>query len=328
MLKIFETIKVRLTFISILLLVVALGTSGVISLNEFNNEIENFVNDKLVDLTEMSSIIIKSDIDEVKIITKLISGNNRIAPYIAGDFRLRDEVFKYIFMQKENAEGIIESIILTDENGKAIISSDNKYFRADLSERDYLKETMKTGEVSESGVIISKVTNNPVIVLCTPVKEKGKIVGTVIASVNFNEIAKTAKNLKVFNNGYAYMFDLNGLLLQHPMEELVFNTNILDIGVPEMQMVLENVNQGKDGEAFYNYKGEYKYVRYTRVGNWGFAVTADYDDYMSGSRQVRNYIIIVLILSIIIASIIFLLFINQKNQKMKLIKRIRYVKKE
>ncbi|MDM8534337.1 methyl-accepting chemotaxis protein [Clostridiaceae bacterium HSG29] len=306
--KILKTIKVKLTLVSILLLIVALGTLGVISLSKFNNETENFVNDKLIELTEMSSKIIEGDIDKVKLVTKLISGNNRIAPYVSGDFRLRDEVFKYIFTQEENAEGIIESIILTDKDGNAIISSDNKYFRADLSEEDYLKEAMKTGEVSESEIIISEVTDNPVIAMCTPIKEKGKVVGTVIASVNFNEIVKTAKDMKVFENGYAYMFDLNGLLVQHPTEDYIFKTNILDLNVPEMKTVLEDVHQGKDGEAFYTYKGEYKYVRYTRVGNWGFAVTADYNDYMSGSYQVRNYIIIVLILSAIIASVTFFLF--------------------
>jgi len=49
---------------------------------------------------------------------------------------------------------------------------------------------------------------------------------------------------------------------------------------------------------------------YTRVSNWGFAVTADYDDYMSGSHQVRKYIIVLLISSVIIASIFALLFTN------------------
>jgi len=259
--KMFKTIKVKLTLVTILLLVVALGILGAISLSKFNTETENSVNDRLIELTEMSSKIIESKMDKAKLITKLISGNNRIAPYVEGDFRLRDEVFKYLFMQNENAEGIIESIILTDEKGNAIISSDNKYFRADLSERNYLKETMKTGEVSESEVIISKVTNNPVIALCSPVKENGKVVGTVIASINFDSIAETAKNMKVFDDGYAYMFDLNGLTLQHPKKELEFNTNILDLGIPEMKNVLEDVKSGKDGEVFYTYNGEYKYVR-------------------------------------------------------------------
>jgi len=310
MMKMFKTIKVKLTLVSILLLVMAVGTLGAISLNKFKIETEDMVNDTLVQLTEVSKKTIVSTIEKGELITKLLSADDRVDKFIFGDVSLRDEIFKYLSLQKENSDGIIESIILTNKNGKAIISSDNKYFSDDLSERNYLNEAVKTGEVVTSEVIISKATNNPVVAICTPIKENGKVVGTVIASINFNNIAETAKNMKVFDNGYAYMFNLDGLVVQHPKEELMFNANILDLGIPEMKTVLEDVKSGKDGEIFYTSEGVYKYARYTRVGNWGLAVTADYNDYMSGSHQVRKFLIMILILSVIIASIISFLFTN------------------
>ena len=315
--KMFKTIKVKLTLISILLLVIALGILGMISLSKFENQTEIFVNDKLIELTEMSSKIIESEIDKGKLIAKLISGNSRVDLFISGDRSLRNEVFEYLSKQKENVNGMVESIILTDKDGKILISGDDKHFTADLSERKFFKEAMKTEDVFESEVIISKVTNNRVIALCSPIKKNGEIVGTIIVSINFDNIAETAKKLKVFDNGYAYMFDLNGLIVQHPNEELLFNANILNLGVAEAENVLENINHGKDGEAFYTYKGEYKYVRYTRVGNWGFAVTADYDDFMSESYQIRKHIIIVLILSAIIASILSFLFTSEYLKQIK-----------
>ncbi len=305
-----KSIKAKLSVLSVLLLVISLGIVGVVSLYYLINETEEFVNDKLTELTEMSSEIINDEINEAGLITKLITGNPQISELIQGNEEVRNDVFKYISNQRIEAKDILETIMVTDKNGKAIISSDDKNYTADLSSREYIKEAVNSGNSSKSNVLISKATNNAVIVMAVPVKSNGKVIGTVIASVNFELISNVAENIKVFNSGYAYMFDLNGLVLQHPKKEFEFNANILELGVPEMKGVLEDVNAGKAGEVFYNYNGVKKYVRYERVGDWGFAVTADYDDYMSSAQEVRNIIIMILVASIIIASVVSYIFTN------------------
>ena len=306
-----KSIKAKLSILSILLLVISLVAVGGISLYYFITETEASVNDQLVVVTEMSSEIINNKISEASLVTKLLAGNPEINELIEGKEEARNGVFKYLSNEIVEAKDILETIMITDKNGKVIISSDDKNYTADLSSREYIKEAVNSGESTISEVLISQATKNQVVVMAAPVKNNGKVIGTVIASVNFKRISKVAENIKVYNSGYAYMFDLDGNFLQRPESESESNINILELGVPEMKNILADVNEGKVGEVFYTYNGVKKYVRYERVGDWGFAVTANYDDYMSRAVKVRNIIIIILFLSIIIASVASYLFVNK-----------------
>ncbi|MDM8534859.1 cache domain-containing protein [Clostridiaceae bacterium HSG29] len=246
-----KSIKAKLSILSILLLVISLGAVGGISLYYFITETETFVNEQLVEVTNLSSEIINNKINEASLVTKLLTGNPEIGELIEGKEEVRNGVFEYLSNERNTAKDILETIMVTDINGKVIISSDDKNYTADLSSREYIKEAVKSGESTISEVLISQATKNPVVVMAVPIKNNGKVIGTVIASVNFKRISEVAENIKVYNSGYAYMFNLDGLIIQHPNEEFKFNSNILNLGVPEMKGVLSDINEGKVGEVFY-----------------------------------------------------------------------------
>lgn len=152
-----------------------------------------------------------------------------------------------------------------------------------------------------SEVLKSRFTGNPAIFIVYPIKDGNKIIGTIVSSIKFDIISNYASKIKIGQSGYAYMIDKNGLIVYHPNTDKILKENASDTANDEFKGVIEEMKAGKTSEAFYNYDNVYKYTAFKPVDNWVIAVTANYDEYMISAINIRNYTIIIVIVSIIIS---------------------------
>jgi methyl-accepting chemotaxis protein len=282
-------------FISVPLIIL-----GIISSNMASNSMEHLTEEELRQITEDASKAINQSIYSVDKYVQVLSHNKDFANIAIENIEDDFKVFQYLkTLQEENSEEI-EKIIITDKFGKGVISSDDKNYNVDLSNRSYVQSALK-GSKYISEVIISKVSKNPIIGIAYPLKINDEIVGTITGTIKFENVSKHVSHIKVGQKGYAYMIDKNGLFVYHPEKEKVLEENIKDRANDQLNKLIERMELGKEGEGYYEYEGERKFVRFTPSNKWIVAVTADYDEYMAVATTIKRNTFVITVVSLIMA---------------------------
>ncbi len=296
-----KSLKTKLILLLIVLILAPVVTLGGISTYQFTNETKDQVSAKLTDLTQMTSQIIQSEIDKATIAGEILSANALVGDYLnAPTPEGRQAVFNYVKSQQSVNNDFIEMIVVTDAKMLAHLSNVNANMNTDLTGRSYL-ETALSGNVGISEVITSKATNQSVIAVASPVKKDGKIVGAVITTVLYQNIADRLSKIKVYDKGYAYMFNSDGLVTYHPTADYVMKKNLSEFGIPELANMQKEIANGQSGSILYTFNGAKKFVMYMPIGKMGFAITANVNDYMKQTNNIIRLILIVMVLGMAIA---------------------------
>jgi methyl-accepting chemotaxis protein len=128
--------------------------------------------------------------------------------------------------------------------GMAIVSPDGNAQYADgstasLGDRDYIQQALQ-GNTFLSDVLISRVTNKPVMMGATPIKgPNGQIVGALIARLDGYFLSQITKGIKYGDNGYSYVINQKGALIAHDNSEYVVKArNFLEEGKTNANLVI------------------------------------------------------------------------------------------
>lgn len=304
------SLRTKLLGVMVGLVVISLSALGFISTSFFSHSMEKFVDEKLEEKVIAESKVLVSEVTNISNIVSVIGSNEKIDNYIKGDSSLEEDILGYINRQQSSLSDSIEKIYITDATGKVLMDNESADIDLDVSDRGYLIETLATKQVSISDVIISKATGMPVIVVCKPIIADGEVIGTLFASVLFEKFGQHIDNMKVFDNGYGYLVDLEGMFIRHKDETFAFNKTVFDIGIPQLNAIVEGINKNQSGVEIYEYQGEKKMVRFSKIGKWILFITANESDYMKSTWEVRNMVVLTLIVCIILAVIVSLVFTN------------------
>ncbi|MDR3590672.1 MAG: methyl-accepting chemotaxis protein [Negativicutes bacterium] len=108
-----------------------------------------------------------------------------------------------------------------DATGYMVARGDNLSL-FNLADRAYVQSALKGNEDVISEVIVSKNTNQPAIVMATPVRsaDQGAIVGVMQGTIELTKISEFVKNLSA-NGTVGYVIDSGGKILAHPDTKLV-----------------------------------------------------------------------------------------------------------
>lgn len=106
--------------------------------------------------------------------------------------------------------GRYETMFVVGLDGKSIATNDNQPL--DLSERDYVKEAL-TDKIVISQPVFSQATGNLIMVIASPVKSDGKIVGVAGATVPMTYIAQLMSSAALGNTGEAYLINSEGYFI-------------------------------------------------------------------------------------------------------------------
>ncbi len=90
----------------------------------------------------------------------------------------------------------------------------------DLSDRSYVQKAL-SGEANLSDVIISRATNQAVLMYAAPITRNGQVVGAIIGRRDGNALQSITNSMGFGDNGYAYLVNQNGVIVAHPNREYV-----------------------------------------------------------------------------------------------------------
>ncbi|PKM86886.1 MAG: methyl-accepting chemotaxis protein, partial [Firmicutes bacterium HGW-Firmicutes-12] len=156
----------------------------------------------------------------------------------------------------------------------------------------------------------SKLTGNTVIAFAHPLIINNSVVGALVGSVPFNNITKYAADIKVGQNGYAYMINKNGVIVYHPQEEKILTENLTETDNEELRVLAKEMTAGETGSGFYTYDGVKKFLAFQPAGEWTLAITANCEEYLAPAKSIRNIIIITAVLALILAMMIAVFIAN------------------
>ena len=306
--KISLRLKLMTTFF--VLIAIPMSMLGIMSYNMASKSLQESMESQLEQQASDVVSLIEKSINSVKGDVQIASLNSQLAdliqdPSSQGNI---DKAFDYIAKVQENNKIFMEVLIVTDEFGKVIIDTQTKTPDTDLSDRSYMKEALSTGNTSISEVLTSRFTGNPAIFIACPIKNEGKIIGTIIGSIKFSTISTYASDMKVGEYGYGYLVDKDGLIVGHPNEDKILKENISNSDNENLRTIAEEMKQGKSSKGFYDYEGMHKYVTFKPVDKWIVAVTAEYNEYMSSALSIKKNTVICVGIAIILAMIFSYLY--------------------
>jgi methyl-accepting chemotaxis protein len=166
---------------------------------------------------------------------------------------------------------------------------------AALGDRDYFKDAM-AGKSVLSSVIISRVTNSPVIIIATPIKnEQSQVVAVLIARLDATLLSNLTDRIKYGQTGYSYIIDEKGVLIAHSNRQFVLDQrNFLEEGKtnPEfasLSAMFQRMVKGESGFEQYPFMGKDRFFGFTPVEGtgWSIAVGAMQDDVLAPVYKMR-----------------------------------------
>lgn len=188
---------------------------------------------------------------------------------------------------------LLESIYITDSKGMILIDSNKgEHVGIDLSNRTYFKWASE-GVTNWSDILESKFSGHPIRVYAYPLhNEFGQSVGVLAAAVKMESFFSVLEEIKVGENGYAYMIDSSGRFVYHPDETIMMQKRVEELEIAALTEVLPKMLEGEDGRVFYTLEGISKLNLFTGLEDYSISLNADQAEYLSGLYEMRNQMLL------------------------------------
>jgi len=292
-----------------LLISLPIAVLGYLSYTNASGALQETIEQQLKDTTKNVGELTAETLNGVQKIIAVASKTPVVLKAAANiDEAIRTEAFEYL-RELHNENKMVESLIITNNRGIGIITESDRNANLDLTAREYIQRTLK-GQDAISDILVSGITGNNIVALAEPLYDNNRVVGTLVATVKFEEITKYVAEVKIGENGYGYLVDKTGLIVYHPVKEKVLKENLLQTDSAELKEFVKKMTAGETGNGFYNYGGLDKFMAYCPTGNWALGVTANVDEYMAPAYSIRNTILMTAVIALIIAMIIAVFIAN------------------
>lgn len=218
-----------------------------------------------------------------------------------------EAVLSYI-IQEDKRLILYDGIFVSNINGDGFSS---RGWKGSIKERTYFQDVMKTGKTVFSDVLLNKSTGKLSIIVSSPIKKDGKVVGLVGANIPFSIIQEQVNATKVGDTGSNFMIQKDGFVIVHPNTELVMSLNLLEDKTisAELRDIAKKMIQGEAGIAKYTYNGIEQIAAYAPVAGTDWAIAANMEKREMTSR-LNSLMMMFLFLTLI--SLIVSIFITYK----------------
>ncbi len=145
-----------------------------------------------------------------------------------------------------------EILFIADKNGDF---NTTLHTVGNVGDRDYFAPVM-AGETVLSQPIISRATNDAIIVIAAPIHNSaGQVQGLMAGTITLSRLTELANQVKIGEKGYVLMTDSTGLVVAHPDAGMVLQTNLVDAEESTLAAVARRMMAGEQGVAEYTYQG-------------------------------------------------------------------------
>lgn len=176
----------------------------------------------------------------------------------------------------------------------------------DLGDRDYVQRAF-AGESTMSEVIISRATNEPVMMFSTPIKQNNDIVGVLVARIDGYYLSNITDSISFGETSYAFIISEDGTCLAHDNREYVLNQTNYIVEAEEnkefakLSETIQTILQNESGIVSMDREGENAIVGFATLENgWKIAVGALESEMLAGLKRLQQILIISTIIFITI----------------------------
>ena len=271
-----KSIKAKMLVSFLLPLILTTGILQAVSIYTARKNLREQVEQGITALVDDNAKLIESRMETEKLIVENIADNMEIQSM---DYtRQKSAMIDYL----EKTEFIGLGIV--DMKGQVKYSDDTE---ADLSDRGYIQDAL-TGKTVISDVLISKVTNEPVLMIAAPIFSDGTLTGLVLARSDANKMSKLIQDMGYGKGGYGYIMNSQGTVVAHRDKSLVVNmynpieAEKEDKSAASAAGLFKTILQQKQGTYEYTFDGKKLYSAYAPIpnSNWYYIVTADESEVM------------------------------------------------
>lgn len=294
------SLKFKLIAMFVVFISVPLAVLGGVSSTMASDAMQHSVEQEMRELSTSAGELIENSLEASLMLVEVMSHNSVLIDIVQGDLSSNDQAFKNLGVLQEETSHLLEMIVLVNRDAQGIMTNTSKNTALDLSDRAYVQKAL-SGHVGLSPVIQSKATGEVVVAVAYPMKSGGKTIGAIVGTIRFDNITKYVEEIRVGENGYAYLVDREGLILSHPTKDHILTKNLSDFGIENFDGILADMKAGNTGDAYYTYKDVYKFVHYIPVGEWTLAVTANYDEYMLAAHNIRNMTLMIMGVALVVS---------------------------
>ena len=216
------SLKNRMIIGGIAAVVIPFFVAGIIIYVQLSNSLLKMAEEKSVHMAEDTADFIGSALaQEVKLASAIASDPDIVDAIKSGDYRMAQTELQAIHASIGTK---YYTVFLADQQG--LIRADAVFEQQsglNISDRDYFLKAKK-GLSSVSGPFMPKGTatrGTPIIVVCSPVLEKGAFYGIIALPFNINFILNMISRERLGQGGYSFLINSDGLVLAHPRKELI-----------------------------------------------------------------------------------------------------------
>ena len=166
-----------------------------------------------------------------------------------------------------------------------------------VKDRDYFQKAIKEKKMVISEPVMHKKTGAWTYFYASPIVKDGEAVGILAAAENLENIAKIVASTLWGRGGYAYLLDGAGVLVAHPVKELIGELNVSVEGervAPELARGMRDGLAGAKGKLEYFFNGRDQMNAYAPVPltGWLAAVTTPTAEFLAPVRAIQTAILI------------------------------------
>lgn len=277
----FKKIRTKLLVLTLSVSIVSLGlVLAITSISTYNNTMKTLE----ATLSETASVAtgqITCRLDGVRNLVSEISNNTEISSnlpkeqVIAGLKTIAEER-EYAFLRRTDAAGVTYDGAV------------------DVSDREYFQICKSTGKPYVSDPLITKDTQERVLVVASPITKDGAFDGVIIAAISSSDLSKMVQAIKVGETGTAYILDKSGLTIAAYDESIVENEenvqelaktdeDLKQLAVYEADMCAGNVGFGE-----YKYDGSVELTSYAPIAGtngWSLAICTQKSEFINATYQ-------------------------------------------
>lgn len=202
-----------------------------------------------------------------------------------------------------------ENVLVTNVDGIVFADgTEGSNKGVSLADREYY-QVARTGQANVGEAVKSKVTGKPIVPVCAPIfSPDGKFAGTVVNLLKTDFFTDKITSVKIGNTGYPFMVDKRGLVIAHPNQKHILETNLAQI--PGMENIMKQMLAQQEGVESYVFEGIDKIAGYSPVAltGWSIGVTQNAPEFMAAAHSIRNMILIVGAIFLAITVVLVLLF--------------------
>jgi len=204
-------------------------------------------------------------------------------------------------------------------NGKATYS--DEYSKKDYKSSDWYKIGRDTDKSVEwSSPYYDDVAKVSMITATCPIYDSNNnFIGVTTADIDLSTLQNSVKNMKVGNEGRAFLIDKSGLYIADEDESEIMKTNIKDDENSTLAVLGEKMLSDKNGQGTFTDNDGIQKVYYSTIKNteWIIAVCIPQEEVHLQINSLGNEISIIIIASISIVILFILFFANYIGKNIK-----------